>query len=827
VAAEHRREANHIDERTMRTRHRLELFDAIMQDVRFGARQLLRNPGFTAIAVLTLALGIGANTAIFSVIYSVILRPLPYANADRVLKLNQRNGANPMCCLPFGNYDRWHSGSTNVFEALGAVMYTAATLTGRGDATRLPAISASADYWRAMYIPPAAGRYFSDAEDREGGPKVVVLSYALWQNRFGGDPAVIGQNITLGAQPYTVVGVAAPEYVLAPPMERIWLPLAPPAWRLNDFADHELSVYGLLKPGVSEEQALRVLAQIDGPLAAQHPHSGYDGGVQASSIVDSVVGPHRARLYMLLGAVVLVLLIACGNIANLLLARATIRRGEMAIRGALGASRGRITMQLLVESVLLSLAGAALGLGIAVAGMRFLLSSPVQIPRLHETTLNGPVLAFTLALAVTCAVVFGLVPALRASRLDLQQTLREGGRESRGAARERLRRTLVITELCVAQVLLIGAGLLIRSALFVEGLPPGFDTRNLLAMQISLPDARYATHERQDAALQQIEDALAAIPGVQSAGRALVAPIYGFGWDWTAAREGSNGHDEGAVDANMRNASPNYFATLGVHMLRGRAFSRQDTPDSPPVAIVSRGLAKRLYGDADPLGHRISNSASSKTPVWREIVGVVDDMRARGLTEEIPYELYIPSTQWVNPSQTYVIRGAVPVTTLVPAIRRAVASVDPLLALGDVSTMEQALSKQFAMSRFTTWLLALLGATGLVLAAVGVYGVISYFVTQRRHEFGVRMALGASPTTVRWMVVRQAMIVATIGVVAGAILAAFAVRVLGTMLYGVGAHDPLTFAGVAALLLVVGVLASYVPARRATRIDPLEALRSA
>jgi putative ABC transport system permease protein len=813
-----------LSEQRERRVNRADWFDSIRQDLVYGLRQLRKSPAFTAVAIITLALGIGANSAIFSVVYSVLLRPLPYANAERIFTFAQQNGTGTMCCLPYGNYYAWRREAT-AFEALGATTgYPPMTLTGQGDPIPVSTVVASADYWKAMFIPPALGRYYTDVDDREGASKVVVLSHAMWQNRFGGDRGIIGRSIMLSGRPFTVVAVAAPEYVLLPPAEKIWIPLAAPAWRLTDFKDHELRVYGLLRPGVTIAAAVRQLTQIDTRLARENPHSGYDGGVAPMSVIDFMVGPHRTRLYMLLGAVALVLLISCGNIASLLLARANVRRAEMAIRGALGATRGRIVTQLLIESLLLGVGGAVLGLAVATAGTRFLVSSPAGIPRLQDASLNAPVLAFTLVLAVASSILFGLVPAIRVARLDLQRTLRDGGRESRGAAREKLRRALVVGELSVAQILLIGAGLLIRSSIALQSVPAGFDTRNLLAIDLFLPSSRYEQKARQEAAFQQIEDAIAAIPGVRLVGRTQVAPIHGFGWDWTAFREGSDGHDDGAVDSDMRSATPDYFNALGLRLLRGRNFTRADVADGPKVAIISRGLAKRLYGEADPIGRRIGNG-NAKDPQWREIVGVVDDMRAAGLANDIPRELYMPSTQWTNGVQTFVVRGAVPVLSLVPSIRRAVLSVDPTLALSNVSTIEQSIDDSQAMSRFTTWLLVLLGATGLVLAAVGVYGVVAYVVAQRTHELGVRMALGASGGTVQWMVVRQGLLLAAVGVAVGVLASFVAARALRTMVFGITAHDPTTFVVVAALLALVAVFASYVPARRATRIDPLVALR--
>jgi putative ABC transport system permease protein len=388
-----------------------------------------------------------------------------------------------------------------------------------------------------------------------------------------------------------------------------------------------------------------------------------------------------------------------------------------------------------------------------------------------------------------------------------------------------LRQGLLDGELCVASLLLVGAGLLIKTSILLNAVSPGFDTRNVLAFSVNLPGAKYPTETQQEAALAQIERDIAAIPGVRSAGRTQVAPIYGGGWDWTAARPGSNGHDDGAVDADMRNASPTLFSTLGIRLLRGRTFTVGDAADGPPVAVVSRGLAERLYGNADVVGKLISNNVTSKTPVWREIVGVIDDVHGNGPLSDPRLTMYLPATQWVNPTQTFLVRGAVPVTTLMPAIRRAVAGVDRTLALARVSTMDDALAGTLATTRFTTWLLTLLGITGLALAAVGVYGVIAYFVTQRTHEFGVRIALGASGRAVRWMVVREGLVVGAVGVAAGLAIALYASRFVGSMLYGMTSRDPETFAVVAAVLILVGLAASYLPARRATRVDPLTALR--
>ncbi|HXD47569.1 MAG TPA: ABC transporter permease [Gemmatimonadaceae bacterium] len=810
-----------------RERHmqRAEWWQTVKQDLVFGLRQLRKSPGFTTVAVLTLALGIGANSAIFSVVYSVLLRPLPYANSARIVTFSQHNDNGGMCCAPFGNYYTWRDQSRS-FTALAATMGPGrTTLTGAGEPMPLPVLWASADYWRAEFIPPVIGRYFTAAEDRIDAPKVVVLSYALWQSRFNGDRAVLGRQITLDGQPYEVIGVAPSDYILAGPQERAWAPLAPPPTRLRDFGDHELHVVGLLRPGVTMAAAAAELTRIDSRLAQENPHNGYDGIVVGSSLADTVLGSSRLLLYTLLGAVALVLLIACGNIANLLVARATVRRGEIAIRGALGATRGRIVAQLLVESIILGLVGGGVGLAVGVAGLRFLVTSPASIPRLADASLNLPVLLFTLALSVACALIFGLAPALRAARLDLQQTLRDGGREASVSARSRLRQALIIGELCLASLLLVGAGLLIKTSLIMQAVPSGFDTHNLLAFSISLPGTKYKTGPQIEAGLEELEGRIAAIPGVKAVARSQVAPIYGGGWNWTAARPGSNGHDEGSTSADMRGINPGFFAALGTPLLRGREFTVADGPEAAPVAIISRGLAEHLYGKADPIGQLVSNNVTGKDPHWRQVVGVVEDIHESGPTQEPYPALYMPSAQWVNGGATYMVRGAVPVLTLVPSIRRAVASVDPSLPLAAISTMDKALANTTATTRFMTWLLTLLGLTGLVLAAVGVYGVIAYFVTQRTHEFGVRIALGASGGSVRWMVVREGLVIGALGVGAGLVVARLASRFVDSLMFGMTSHDPQTFATVGIVLVLVGAAASYIPARRATRVDPLTALR--
>jgi predicted permease len=802
---------------------RSELLDAVRQDVIYGSRQLRKSPAFTLVATLTLAIGIGATSAIFSVVNSVLLRPLPYANPDRVLRLSQRNGRDKMPTIPFGNYLTWRREAIG-FEEIGATWGPQRpTLIGVGEPSPLPTVMASSGYFKVLSIKPVLGRYFTDAEDRPGGPPVIVISRGLWQHRFNGDRNVLGRLVTLGAKTYSVIGVAPDDYLLEPTVEAAWIPLAPPPNRFTDFVDHELTVYGLIKPGIARVAAARQLQVIETRLARENPHSGYDGRLIAEPITDDLLGSYRPRLYLFLGAVVLVLLIACGNTANLLLARASVRRTEIAVRGALGASRRRIVSQLLVESILLAIIGALFGAAVAVAGIKFLVSSPIPVPRLHETRLDATAIAFTMALALLSAIVFGLAPALGAARQDLQQTLRAAGRESRGTGYQRLRHLLIIGELCLTQVLLIGAGLLIRSAIAMSAVPVGFDTHNLLAFTIAMGPS--------EPTYSNIERAIAALPGVQSVGRAQIAPLYGSGWYWTAKREGSDGHDEGSVGANMRSISPNYFATLRLPLLRGRSFTSSDAVNSSRVAIVSRGLAERLWPGQDAIGKRISNGGD----IWREVVGIAADMRANGVKDIWVREMYVPAAQQVNTGSagfavpfayTYVVRGNVPVMTLVPTIRRTIAGINARVAVVNPATMDDALNKLLATDRFTRWLLSLLGVTALALAVVGVYGVIACFVTQRHHELGVRIALGAPRGAVRWLVVRQGLAVALLASGIGLPMALAAMTLLQSSTFGVATHDPATFGAVGAMLVLVAILAAYIPARRATRIDPMEALRN-
>ncbi len=812
----------HQRERAVRFTERL---DRIRQDARFALRQFARHPLFTAAAVVTMALGIGTNTAIFSVTYSVLLRPLPYANGDRLLRLDEHFGSGYMN-VTFGNYGVWKEQATD-FQTLAGIWYGSFTLTGAGTPQRVQAYRVTGNYWKTLYIPPAVGGYFGPAQDQVGAPNVVVLSHAFWNSTFGGDSSIVGRTITLDGEPYTVLGVASPEYALHSSAPAIWVPLRLTERQLQEHADHELTVIGAVRPGVDTATAVAQLTRIEMGLARDYPHSYFDGGIVARPLQSSIVSSSRDLIYLLSGAVGLVLLIACVNVANLLLARGASRRKEVAIRGALGAGRRRVVGQLLVESLILAIAGGGLGVAVATPILHFLVrSGPGSIPRLQDAAINLPVLAFTVGLSVVCGLVFGLVPALRTSKLDLQQALRDGHRGSGGSVRDRLRGGLVVAEIAIALLLLDGAGLLVRNAIQVQRVNPGFNTHNLLLAGVQLPHASYPTDTAVTIAMNRIAETVAAAPGVSSVAMVSLAPIAASGWDCVYYRDTGTGPSS-ALDANTRIATPNFFQTMGIPLLRGRTFTSADIAGAPPVVMINASLARELFGSDDPIGRRLAacTDPTAGTPHWLTVVGVTADIRADGLGSPPRNEVYYPFAQWANPSMTVLIRTAVPVATVVPSVRRAIAGIDPTLPLGQTMTMDEIVSRSMASSRFNMTLFLLLGLTGLALAAVGIYGVIAYFVVQRSHEFGVRMALGASGDRVVAMVVRHGLTLGVIGVGIGSIAAVWATQLVRNQLDGVSTRDPVTFIAVAVVLVAVTGLASFIPARRATRVDPLTALR--
>jgi predicted permease len=809
---------------------RKEWFEALVQDARFGARQLRKHPGFSAVALLTLALGIGASTAIFSLVYSVLLRPLPYQDVDHVVSLGQvLTSGDPQRYVPVPNFLAWEA-QNRTLSAIGATDQRSMTLTGRGDPLRLRGNNATSGYWRAAYLPPRLGRYYDATADHPGSSHVVVLSYATWQTAFGGDTTIIGQLIHLDGEPYTVVAVAPDAFSPTTNGPAFWTPFETSPVAAAQWGDHELTVTGRLKPGVTAAAVVADLGRIESAARRAHPDDGVTGGIAVRPLLDATVGvTNQRQLLILLAAVGLVLLIACGNVANLLLARAVSRRGEITVRRALGAGRGRLVRQLMVESGILAAGGVVLGVGVAALGLRLLLANaPAGVPRLKDASLDTPALLFAIAVAALSALLFGLMPALQAAGRDLQTTIRESGRDSRGG-REPLRRGLIVGEIALALVLLTGAGLLLRSAARMHAEPTGFVAGNLLTARVALPESQYATDAAVVAGFDQVLTRVRAVPGVASAAFISRVPIGGGGADCTVAPAERPYESASGVDADFRSVSDRYFSTMESPVLRGRAITAADDATAPPIVMINASLATKLFGNANPIGrqvrHCIGLGNGYSNNIVRTVVGVFADVRANGLDQEPVDQVFYPVAQFYERQMTLVVRGSVPVTSLVPSLRRAVAAVDPQLPLAAPMTMDDVIRQSTAVSRFTMLLLLVLGVSGLCLAATGIYGVVSYQVAQRVQEMGIRLALGATPGQVRGLVLRNGLTTALIGVAIGEGAAVVGTRALRGLVYGITTRDPVTFVSVGGVLALTALVASIAPALRATRIDPVTALR--
>ena len=809
--------------------------DTLLQDLRYAARQLIRQPLFTIVSALTLALGIGATTAIFSAVNAVLLRSLPYADPERIMLVYERwRGEDGNVSV--GHYVEW-SARNRSFEHLSAFNGVSFNLSGTGEPERLYGAKVTPSFFRTGEMTPLLGRYFLKDEDQPGRDRVAVLSYPFWRRQFAADRGVLGKQIQLNGEKYTIVGVTPPAYTLSDRDEVLWVPLTFTAEQRANFDEHFLLVFGKLKAGISREAAEREMIAITREIATLAPRQLSERSARVADFREELVGNYRTQLLVLAGAVGFVLLIACGNIANLLLARANTRKKEIAVRAALGAHRRRIARQLLTEGLLLAVLGTVIGVAVADVGIRFLVRmSPAGIPRLTEAGLSLEVLAFTLSLAVASGIVFGLVPVLKVGKPDLQSTLREGGKTSgMGSSRDQLRSVLVVTEIAVALVLLIAAGLLIRSMLNLQQVRPGFDPTNVLSVRVALPPSAYAEAEPTRLAFERILEQVGQGPGTRSAALVSVTPLAGPTSSNGLIPEGRAPGPESQIDSEFHLISPAYFETMGIPIKRGRVFGSQDRPGGHRVMIVNETLARAAWPGENPIGKRIAccESTPEGGPLWKEIVGVVGDVRSSGLGEDVDPEFYLPVTQaperswdWIQRSMNVVVRSAADPAGLAGSVRNAVWAVDPSLPVYDVQTLRQVMRSSTAATRFNMLLLMMLGAAGLVLAAVGVYGVIAYSVSQRTHELGVRMALGAEPGRVSAMVVRQGAVLAAVGLVLGVVASLLATRALTSLLFGVTPSDPLTYAAVAVLLAAVALLASYVPARRAATVDPMIALRS-
>jgi predicted permease len=810
--------------------------EELWHDLRYGARVLIKNPGFTLIAALTLALGIGATTAIFSVVNGVLLRPLPYKDPQKLAMVwatRHQDLEFPVMSADFADLRK----QNQVFEQVTAFHPQSLNFTGIGEPERLGGVVASTNLFTLLGIEAKLGRTFLPEEERPGNHRAVILSYGLWQRRFGADEQIIGKTISLNDEPHTIVGVMPPgfQFPLKGAMPLAWqfpgevdiyIPLAFTPEEINIRGRNSLAVISRLKPQFSIERAQAEMTGFAQRLQQQYPDTNRNKGIRLVTLHQQVVGDTKLALMVLLGAVGFVLLIACTNVANLLLVRAAARQKEIALRAALGASRWRVVRQLLTENALLALISGSLALGAAICGVKLLqMIIPDNQPRTDEIGIDGLVFGFTLLISLLTSLFFGLVPALQASKSNLSDALKEGGRNSGRGNRNHLRNLLVVSEVAMALVLLICAGLMLRSFTRLMSIDPGLNPQNVLTLDIRLSGRSYGPPQR-TAFFQQLLEKVNALPGVQAAGIAWPLPLVGTddGVGFTFEDQPPPSPGERRV-AGPRMVSPDYFKTLKIKLLQGRVFSEADGPDTPPVIIINETLARQYWPNEDPIGKRMAVDERNGRPFWRKIIGVVGNVRHMGLDKGPRHEIYFPFPQFPVSFQTLVVRTDGDPRKLVAAIRNQVQAIDKDQPISNISTMEELLARSVSQPRFSLLLMGIFAGVALALAAVGIYGVMSYLVAQRTHEIGVRMALGAQVNDVFKLVVKQGMTLTLTGVLVGLIIAIGLTRLLRNLLFDVSATDPLTYIAIAALLILVALAACLVPARRATKVDPLVSLR--
>jgi len=811
----------------------MSLANQLWQDLRFGLRTLKGSPGFTAVAVATLALGIGGNAAMFSFVDAILLKPLPYAEPDRIVRVLEKppgGGRNGISTLNFLDWQK----QNNVFEYMAAQTGGSVALTGRAEPMQLRGARVSAHFFDIFGIKPVLGRTFAADEDQAGKGDVAVLSHVLWESQFGADLGILNRKILLDGRPTTVIGVLPAGGAFDRAYNQIWRPLVfEPENMTRNF--HWMSSFGLLKRGTGLEQARANMDAIGAQIAKQYPDSNKGWGVTIDRYADAIGGQGlRESVLIMMGAVAMVLLIACVNLANLMMARASTREREVAVRASLGAGRWRLIRQFLTESVLLAVCGGALGLGVGYAGMSALRAAipPYTFPREVNVEMDGRLLLFGLAISVLTGILFGLVPAMQAARPDLAGTIKEGGRGSTSGGRRRLRSALVVVEVALAFVLLSGAGLLLRSFRNLMAVDPGFDAVNVLTAGVPIDEKRFPDPAQLNAYLREITDSVEAVPGVREAALTSALPLQGWGYGMPYQIAGRPVKDRANRDACFfKMVSPSYFRTLGIHIRKGRALTERDVKGSPPAAVINETMAKKEFSKEDPIGQRIlvqeivPGKAELGPEIPWEVVGVIADEKIDGLNDLRSAGMYVSNGQSPVFDVSLVVRTAMDAATLAPSLRRAVQQVDKNQPLADVKTMERIKSENTAGDRLQTTLLGTFGGIALLLAAVGIYGVISYAVAQRTHEMGIRAALGADANSLVGLILRGGMVLAACGLAIGVGGALALTKLLGNLLFGVGARDPVTLAAVAAGLAAVALAACYLPARRAANVDPAVALR--
>src|SRR5215203_5630969 len=810
--------------------------EALVADLRFGARALRRNPAFAAVAILTLALGIGANAAIFSVVNAVLLRPLPWAEPDRAVMIWSKWVAFDKTWVAEGEIVDYRRRSQTLSE-IAAWDDGQINLTGDGEPERVPYALVSSNLFSTLGVAPIQGRVFTAKEDVPNGPRLVVLGQGIWTRRYGADPSIIGKTIHLNGQPYEAVGVMPADFVIPtdyrnPEPTQLWVPLQiDPA--STDHGNHGAYAAGRLKPGVTVKQASD---ELHGIAQAMTQEGSYPVQMQFDTVVlsltDEVLGSVRRAILLLLGAVGFLLLIACANVANLLLARAEARQREIAVRSALGAGAWRVVRQMLTESLVLTSVAAAVGLLLAYGAVRYLAWwNPANIPRVSTVALDARVLAFTALVAFVTSIVFSLAPALRAVRVDLTDSLKDGQTTSGGGARQRFRNTLVVVEMALAVVLLIGAGLMLRSLWALQQERLGFEPANVLTMRISLPQASYRTPEEVVLFFDRLLERVRAVPGVQVAGAVRSLPLGSTIGDSGLTVEGYVPPPGLNAKGDWQIATDGYLEAMGERVIRGRGFSHSDGSDSQLVALINEEMGRRYWPGQDPLGRRIRLGGDSRRP-WVTVVGMVADVRHNGITGVVKEKFYIPHTQWHKSTgnairaMTLVIKGGGDPMRLAGPVREEIRGVDANLPVADVRAMEDVVGATLSTPRFTGMLLLVFAMLALLLSAIGIYGVLSYVVSRRTREIGIRVAIGAGRAQVLRMVLGQGITLTLTGVVIGIGVAIWAASLMSGLLHGVKPQDPLTFAAVGAVLTVVAILASLVPALRATRVDPVVALKT-